>query len=426
VLVKPVQPTLAIDGGPRAVALEYPGSLHGVLEIGEEEIDAVTNVLRRKTMFRFLNSPEVSETGQLEAAFRQRLGVNHALAVGGGGTAALICALIGLGIGSGDEVIVPGYTYIATAAACLVVGAIPILAEIDDSLTLDPRDVERKITPFTRAIIPVHMRGFICDMNAINAIARKQNLKVLEDCAQANGGTYQGKPVGSIGDAGAFSMQHYKIITAGEGGIVATRHPHVYRRAATRHDSALVFWEKAGAESSDWESFAGDNSRMDDMRAALALTQLARMDAILSHTRATKARLVEATAAMSGIFPHKQNDAAGDLGITFVFFLDTPDRAKRFSTALAAEGLPNQTIYNRQIPDRHIYNRWDYVMNKTTHDHTGWPWTSAHRPIEYAQDMLPQTLDVLSRCIAISINQRWTDAYTDQAIAAIAKVATAV
>jgi dTDP-4-amino-4,6-dideoxygalactose transaminase len=217
-------------------------------------------------------------------------------------------------------------------------------------------------------------------------------------------------------------MQHYKIITAGEGGIVATNHQQVYRRAATRHDSALVFWEKAGAESSDWESFAGENSRMDDMRAALALTQVSRMDAILSHTRATKAKLLDATAHLPGVVPQKLNDRVGDLGITFVFFVDSPARARRFSDALTAEGLPNQTIYNKQIPDRHIYNRWDYVMNKATHDHTGWPWTAAHRSIAYSQDMLPQTLDALGRCIAISINQRWTDAYTDQAIAAIRKV----
>ena len=142
----------------------FPPPLLGVTEIGDAEIAAVTAALRRKTLWRFLNSDAVSESAQLEQAYREMCGVNHALAIGGGGTGALICALVGLGIGSGDEVIIPGYTYIATAAACLSVGAIPILAEIDESLTLDPHSLENKITPFTRAIIPVHMRGTPCDM----------------------------------------------------------------------------------------------------------------------------------------------------------------------------------------------------------------------------------------------------------------------
>lgn len=391
----------------------FPSPLHGVTEIGAAEIAAVTAALQRKTLWRFLNTDDISESAQLEKAYREMCGVNHALAIGGGGTGALICALVGLGIGSGDEVIVPGYTYIATAAACLSVGAIPILAEIDESLTLDPGDLENKITPFTRAILPVHMRGTPCDLDPILAIARQHNLSVLEDCAQANGATYKGRPVGSIGAAGAFSLQHYKLITAGEGGIVTTNDQTVYRRAAVKHDSALQFWRDTG----DWETFAGENYRMSELHAALGLAQFQRLPGILARCREVKRALHERTP-----FLHRQPFREGDCGINFAFYRPTADAARQFSEALTAAGLPNATIYNKAIPDRHIYTAWDYVLAKRTSDHTGWPWTAAHRPIEYRPDQLPRTLDILGRCVAISLSQHWTDAHVEQAVTILRQV----
>lgn len=409
---------LAIHGGRPVVIEPLPGTLQGVLEIGDEEIAAVTAVLRRKTMFRFLNTPDISEASQLEAAYRRMLGVPHALAVGGGGTSALIAALVGLGIGSGDEVIVPGYTYIATAAACLCVGAIPILCEVDQTLTIDASRIAELITPYTRAIIPVHMRGCIADMDGVMNVARRHNLKVLEDCAQANGGTYRGRHVGSIGDAGAFSLQHYKVITAGEGGMVTCHDERVFRRAAMKHDSAMQFWKPDGK----WEMFAGENFRMDELRAALGLAQFGKLQSLLAGCRAAKQSLRQKTSHLPHLIQQPSSDADGDCGTAFAFFLSTPEQARSFSEALAAEGVPNQTVYNKQIPDRHIYAAWDYVMEKKTHDHTGWPWTAAHRPIEYRTDMLPQTLDVLSRCIAIGLNQRWDERSTTLVAQAIAKV----
>jgi 8-amino-3,8-dideoxy-alpha-D-manno-octulosonate transaminase len=393
--------------------MNFPPCLHGVTEIGDAEIAAVTAALQRKTLWRFLNSDEVSESAQLEKAYREMCGVRHALAIGGGGTGALICALVGLGLGSGDEVLVPGYTYIATAAACLSVGALPVLVEIDESLTLDPRDLEAKITPFTRAIIPVHIAGTPCDMEPILAIARRHHLKVLEDCAQANGATDRGRPVGSIGDAGAFSLQHYKLITAGEGGIVTTNDTTVYQRAAVKHDSALQFWRDTG----DWETFAGENYRMSELHAALGLAQFQRLPGILARCRAVKRALHDRTP-----FLDRQPWREGDCGINFAFYLPTAAAARQFSDALTAAGLPNATIYNKQIPDRHIYTAWDYVLEKRTSDHTGWPWTAAHRPLEYRPDLLPRTLDILGRCIAIGLSQHWTDAHIARAVAILTAV----
>ena len=183
--------------------------------IGQEEIDAVAEVIRSKQLFKVNNALHCTETFEQEAA--KKFGADHVILMTSG-NAALICAMVGLGIGPGDEVIVPAYTYIATAMAVLATGAIPVIAEVDDTLTIDPLDIERKITPRTKAVIPVHIMGFPCNMDAIAAVAKKHNIHVIEDACQAIGGTYHGKALGTIGKAGAFSFQQAKIISSGEGG----------------------------------------------------------------------------------------------------------------------------------------------------------------------------------------------------------------
>jgi 8-amino-3,8-dideoxy-alpha-D-manno-octulosonate transaminase len=414
---------LAIHGGKPVRKKPVPSSPHGTSEIGKREIDAVTKVLRRKTIFRFLNAPHISESARLEAALAKYTGAKYALAMGGGGTSALVSALVGLGVGAGDEVIVPAYTYIATAAACIVVNAVPVICEIDNSLTMDPRDMERKITKHTRAIIPVHMRGTPCRMREIMAIARKHRLKVLEDVAQANGGEYRGKKLGAIGDVGAFSFQHYKIITAGEGGAVITNNRTIYQRACIAHDSAMVFWERD--RTWDVKPFAGENYRMCELRAALGLVQLSRLDGILSRCRALKRRIVAGIADLDAIQLQDVPDASGDCGISLIFFLPDSKRARNFSEALRAEGVPNATVFNEGIPDRHIYYHWDYVMQKRSRDRLGLPWCRAiyKGNVKYSRDMCPNSLNWLSRSVALGIHQHLTNKDADDIIRAIRKVA---
>jgi len=414
---------LAIDGGRPVRSEPIPQGPHGVSEIGDEEIAAVTEVLRSRKIFRYLKSEEESYASRLEAAYREMLGVRYALATTGG-TSALIAALVGLGVGTGDEVIIPGYTYIATAAAVITVGAIPVIAEIDDTLTLDPRDVERLITPLTKAIIPVHMRGLPAQMDEIMAIARAHGLKVLEDVAQANGGMYKGRMLGSIGDAGAFSFQHYKVITSGEGGMVVTNDETVMRRAACKHDSAMIFWDAQGRYG---RSFAGENMRMCEMRAALGYVQFGRLAGILEKTRRYKRRVTEQIAGLPGVELVRSADPEGDCGISLGLFLPSAEEAQRFSRALRAEGVPNGTAYSDAIPDRHIYRNWEYVMNKWSMDSTGYPWDSRYYKgkVEYSPDMCPKTLDYLGRNVVVGINQRWTDEVADDVARAIRKVALA-
>lgn len=412
--------TLAIDGGTPVTTEPFPSAALGPGDIGEEEIAAVTEVLRSKRVFRFA-AGDGSRCTELEAKFRELTGCKYALAVGGG-TAALICGLIGIGVGEGDEVIVPGLTYIASASAVLICGGVPVIAEIDESLTLDPEDMERKITPRTKAVMPVHMRGIPCDMDRIMAAARRHNLLVIEDCAQACGGSFKGRRLGSIGDVGCFSLQQSKVITAGEGGVVVTNDRTVFERAAVRHDSAMCFWRP---QDTTIRPFAGENFRMNEMEGALGCVQFDRMAGILSRTRALRRRIIDGLAGVSGITLHRTPCEDGDLGISVGFFLASSDLAKRFALALRAEGIPASSIYDKGIPDRHIYCYWEYVMEKHSGDVSGWPWTSPrHDPSrKYSPDMCPRTLDILGRVVVITISHHLEDRHVEWIIEGVRKVA---
>lgn len=419
----PLSAQLAIRGGPKAVQAAGPKcGWHGPQEIGKEEIQAVTAVLKSKNLFRFFKTEAQSPTGQYERLFREMTGTRYALAVNSG-TSALICGLVGLGISAGDEVLVPAYTYIASAAAVLAVRAIPVIVEIDESLTMDPKDLARKITRRTRAIIPVHMRGTPCRMHAIMAIARKYKLKVLEDCAQANGGAYHGKALGALGHAGAFSLQHYKIITAGEGGTLVTSDRTVFERAACYHDSAYTFWKEKELHI---KPFLGENYRMSELNGALALAQLRKRERILRRLRAIKRRMVVAIDGLPGITLQDVPDRKGDCACSLVFFAESPRHTKALAEALAAEGVSAGTIFNKGFPDRHVYYHWDYIMEQRTPDAYGYPWKDPSRPcrVKYRREMCPQTIDVLNRAIAIGLTQVMTDAYVGDCIRAIRKVAT--
>ncbi len=414
---------LAIDGGKPVATGPFPSPWLGPAAMGEEEAEAVAAVVRSQCLFRFLDHAN-SNCTQLENLFKEMTGCDYALAVGGG-TAALICGLVGIGVGDGDEVIVPGFTYIASASAVLICGAVPVIAEIDESFTIDPEDIEKKITPRTKAVMPVHMRGIPCDMDRILDVARRRNLLVIEDCAQACGGRYKGRALGSLGDVGCFSLQQYKIITAGEGGMVVTRNREVFERAAIRHDSAMCFWNPADTTVAP---FPGENCRMNEMEGALGCVQFGRMESILARTRALRRRIHEGIADSPGIQPHRSPDPDGDCGISVAILLESGERAKRFALALNAEGIPAASIYDRGIPDRHIYCYWEYVMEKRSWDAHGRPWTSPlHDPSrQYHPDMCPRTLDILGRTIIISLAQTFEDQHAEWIIQGIRKVAGAL
>ncbi|MBI3911380.1 MAG: aminotransferase class I/II-fold pyridoxal phosphate-dependent enzyme [Armatimonadetes bacterium] len=411
-----VTDTLAIDGGSRAVTTPRPP----YRRFDAAEREALLQVLESENLFRYLREDE-SQVRVFEQLFARKMGVPYALAVSSG-TTALTCGLIGLGIGPGDEVIVPGYTYIASAAAIINARAVPVIAEVDDTLTLDPADVQRKITPWTRAIMPVHMRGTPAQMEELLALAEQHNLLVIEDTAQACGGSYRGRRLGTLGHVGCFSLQHFKIITTGEGGAVVTTNLQVFGRAVMYHDSGRPFWE--GYEG---EVIPGVGYRMSELAGAMGRAQIGKLDDILARQRAAKARLVAQIRDVPGLQLQRIPDEAGDCGISLAIFLPDAATAHRFAAALRAEGCGAGTMYDSEIPDRHIYYNWDHILAKKGYTPHGCPWTCEHYRgnVQYSKDMCPQTLGYLGRAVAIGLPDGLTEQECDERALAIRKVAQA-
>ncbi len=415
---------LAIEGGTPAVTSPLPRMYPGGMRIGREEEEAVLEVLRSKRLFRYYGPTSgPSRVAELEEAFAAVIGTKHAAAVSSG-SAALMCALAGLGVGPGDEVIVPAYTWIASASAVVAMGAVPILAEVDESLTLDPTDVRRKISPYTKAIIPVHMRGAPSQMNELMAIAREHDLPVLEDVAQADGGSYHGQRLGSIGDVGAFSLQFNKIITCGEGGMVTTNDDGILRRV-------LMYNDVVGGQRNnvpDTEILPGINFRMSELQGAVALVQLGRLDDLLQDMRRRHAEIKDGIAGVArqqGVEFRRSNDPDGDTGIALIFFVPTPERATFIADALEAEGVDAFVLYRPNDVDYHVYAHWSPILGQRTWSTNGGPWRWREGKVDYSPDMCPRTLDLLGRAVHLDVSPDLSDQNVAEIVEAVNKVLTA-
>ena len=372
-------------------------------KFGQEEIEAMVKVLESGWLFRYGGEKNsLRQVEQFEAGFAERMQVPHAVAVTSG-TAALICSLVGLGVGPGDEVIVPGYTFIATAAAVVNVGAVPVIVEVDETLTMDVEDVRKKITPHTKAIIPVHMAGMVCNLEPILALAREHDLYVIEDACQAIGGAYRGQPLGSLGHAGAFSLNFYKIIGVGEGGAAITRDPVVFDRMRLYHDCGVSFWGREEGKAS--EVIPGINYRMNEVLGAFALVQLGRLNTFLDGMQPIKKDVY--AAVRGALAPAPQNDVDGDCGTTLHFQFDDVETAVRYQAALGERDVGASRPINT---GRHVYSNWEFIMNQTNVSPRWNVWGAPHYSgdVEYAPDMCPNTLDILARTVAIATDPFWT------------------
>jgi dTDP-4-amino-4,6-dideoxygalactose transaminase len=381
--------------------------------IGKEEAEAASRVIESGHLFRYLDGVE-SETGQFEKTWAERIGVKYAIAVSSG-TAALVSALAGLGLGPGDEVIVPAYTFMATATSVLSVGAVPVPAEVDETLTIDPADVQRKISPRTRAIIPVHMAGLPCDMDAIMPIAEAHDLLVLEDVAQAAGGSYKGRALGSIGNAGAFSFNYYKLISCGEGGAMTTNDHKTYLDALIFHDSGTV----SRGDVVDTPYFAGTNFRFNEILSAILRVQETRLDGILSALRAEKYRLMDELAGLSAFQLNPVHDPQGDCASVLGLLFEEEERAVRFAADL------NQAGFGAGRPidlDRHVYSKWTPLMIGHGAHHPGRD-PLQQSDVVYSEDMCPRTLSLLSRTVHLPMRvDRSPEELTDL-VSAIKRIA---
>jgi dTDP-4-amino-4,6-dideoxygalactose transaminase len=399
---------LARDGGSPARTRPEPPMFPGGMELGDEEIAAATRVLASKNVFRYYGIGDgPNEVADFEREFASHLGAKHALCLNAG-SSALICGLIGAGVGEGDEVIVPAYTWNATPNAVIAAGAIPVLAEVDESLTLDPADVARKIGPRTKAILPVHMRGAPADMDALTGLAREHGLVLVEDVCQAAGASYGGRRLGTFGDAGAFSLQFNKIITTGEGGVMITDRDDLYELAIDVHDCAGSLRRGAGLPR-----FPGWNFRASELQGAVARVQLTRLDGLLERMRANHRRLAASVESLPGLTLRRPNDDGGDAGVCLVAFAATATLAADAVDALLAEGLAAMRIYDPTFPDLHIYPYWAPVLAHLE---------NAGRP---APDC-PRTLDLLERTIHVDLSPLLEETDVDELALAFEKVARGI
>ena len=430
---------LAVDGGPKAVA-SYEGvappkiGVEEFMELadswgfGDETKAAIRSAIEQEDiaspmLTRYYN-PRPSKVKALEELAAQLFDIPYVLAVNSG-TSALNTAYVAAGIGPGTEVIVPGYTFFATIAEVVTARAIPVIADIDESLTIDPADVERKITPRTKAIVPVHMIGTCADMDPLMDIAWRHNLMVIEDVAQACGASYKGKRLGTIGDLGCFSISSYKITGGGEAGLVMTRDEFLHSRAQSNPDTAACWRpDRYAAERRPGELFAGYNYRLSELEGAVNLAQLRKMPDQVKRWQTAKRRITKQLRDFEGITPQQVRDP-GEVGNNLIFFALDSASAEKIATALNAEGVGAGSRGSKTARDWHIYAYWEHILDRKSATADGCPWTcERNAPFipEYSADMCPRTLDLLSRAVFVSVGQWWTKGDCDRVAAAINKV----
>ena len=412
---------LAVNGGSPVRTEPLPSAYLGTSVYGDEELDLLTEVVRTKLPFREYGDGTPHMVRDFEREARAYFGVDHALAVATG-SASFYCAMAGLGVGPGDEVIIPTFGWFTDFEAPVMFGATPVFADIDRSLNMDPADFERKITPATKAVIVVHFQGATNDFDRVLEIAARHGVKVVEDCAQSCGATYKGRKIGSLGDVACFSFQQNKILSTGDGGLVLAKDPVVFERAVRFHDLGFVrpsLLEQFGEERV--EQFCGCQFRMNEFTGAVALAQLRKLDArIVGGPRRHYQRLKQlVTDGCPGIRFRATGDDEGNAGIAFYMDLETPGRAGWFAAALGAEGIrigPSSGCLNLLTAE---------VVQKKTQVHPALPpfgpgWPGEH--VSYAPEMCPNTDTIYGSMVCVALGPQFEDADVDGIAAAIIKV----
>ncbi len=375
--------------------------------VGQEEIDAIARVIRQGTLFRYGVG---TECDQFERRYADYLGVEHAC-LASSGSYALSAALIGLGIGPGDEVLVPAHTYMATATSVLAVGAIPVIVDIDETITIDPKAVDAAVGPRTKAVIPVHMWGAACDMDAIMKVAAKHGLFVVEDACQAVGGGYEGRMLGSIGHVGAFSFNYYKNMTAGEGGAVVTSDPKIAERAKCAIDPCHFYWQ---GRSDAMKPFAGNGARASEIMGAMLNVQLDRLPGIISAMRAEKKQILEGTSRLAnlGMRQTPMNSPDHDCATHVMFTMPSAAAAQTFADVFPSV-IAGKT-------GRHSYVEWDQVLMCAGASHPAMnPYEmpqNAECRREYSKDMCAVSLDIMDRTILVPTHPEHTQQQIDETI----------
>jgi dTDP-4-amino-4,6-dideoxygalactose transaminase len=386
----------------------WPYEFPGAHWLDEKEANAVQDVLRHGSLFRYYGLGQPKYVDAYEEGARGYYGARHALALNSG-SGALMAAMSALEIGPGCEVILPSFLWVASVAAVIHQNAIPVLCEVDDSLCLDPADLEAKITSRTRLIVPIHMAGTPCNMEAIMAVANRHGIPVLEDCAQCNGGTFQGRRLGTIGRMGIFSLQLNKNMTCGEGGLLITDDERLFHRAFSAHDMGMVRVKGRLATPEPYALAWGAGRRMPELSGAVASVQLQKLDQIVGAMRASKRRIKASLGKVTDLRFRRLNDAEGDAGAFLVMLFDTPAAAASVTKAMKAAGLHNVCLVAEY--GLHIYSNIPALVNKVPLSPAGNPWSLPQNTASvytYAQGTCPRSDALFARAVLLPVPSRLT------------------
>lgn len=393
--------------------------------VSEADLGAGPNLAKYATA-----QPPQTKGAAFEALARTTFGAKYALGVSSG-TAALHSAMVAAGVGPGTEVIVPAIGFYATAAMVVAAKGVPIFCDVDESLHMDPNKLEALITPRTVAVAPTHVMGSICDLAPILDVARKHGLTVIEDCAQSPGGQYRGKPVGTWGDLGCFSISAYKIIGGGEGGLILTGDERLWERA-NQFAEAGGLWrpDRFAPPRYEGELFNGTNYRMSELEAAVDVVQLQKLAGVVQRFHTVKMRILGQLQRFREITPQKLNDPEGEVGYLLRFFPATVALGRQIVDALNAEGIRCGMHAARPRPDWHIYADMFPITLKSGTMADDRPfdmpiYKQRGGDVAYATGQCPVADDLFGRGISIGLNQWYAPADCDRIAAGINKVLAA-
>jgi 8-amino-3,8-dideoxy-alpha-D-manno-octulosonate transaminase len=394
----------------------------GVELFDHQEQEQVQQVMNTGILMRY--GSQAARRGQwkalaMEAAICERTGAAHALLLSSG-TAALTTALAALGVGAGDEVIMPAFTFVASFESIMAAGAVPVVADIDDSLCLDPQAAARAITPRTKVIMPVHMCGAMARMDELLTLAAERGLLLLEDACQAFGATWQGRHLGAIGQAGCYSFDFNKLITCGEGGAVVTSSRETYQRADMYHDHGHDHsQDDRGAEG---HPFPGYNFRITELQAAVGCAQMGKLDKFLALQRRNKLILKQSLASFKGVSFRHLPDPEGDSATFLSFFLPGAAQAAAADQALKQAGVDGVFYW--------FANNWHYIRNwqhlrQRRFAHPLAPGLLQAMP-DYAQTSFPQSDELMGRCLSLAVRLSWSQEEVEERAQKIRRVMASV
>jgi 8-amino-3,8-dideoxy-alpha-D-manno-octulosonate transaminase len=372
----------------------------------DKERKEVNDVLETGILMRYgFDGPRkgIWKAKELEEAICQTFGSKYAQLTSSG-TSALTTAMSALGIGYGDEVITPSFTFVASFEAVLSVGAVPVLVDVDDTLTLNPDAVRKAITSRTKAVMPVHMCGSMADMDALVAICKEYKLILIEDACQSIGGSYKGKSLGTIGDAGTFSFDFVKTMTCAEGGVVMTNNEEVLVKSDGYTDHGHD--HKGVDRGADLHPFIGYNYRISELHAAVGLAQIKRLPEFLSTQKKNHAQLKSILSQIPEITFRRIPDPAGDSCSFVNWFLPTAEIAKAVVNEMKAQGILAGNFYWFDN-NWHYIRKWDHLKNSITLNSLH-PELKA-RVMEQANKDFTASDVVMGRCISTAISLLWSE-----------------